>query len=204
MKAVSHLALVFTLVLTAAACNGGGSGGDPAGDDDDDDDGATATPTPTPAGTPTFQADIVPIFETSCGTANNSCHSRVAYAANSSTVGGACRGWLSLENASIGSQFYDGPQTGQSTGCPDRPLYERLTADGLSNSWQCGPNVFNPSSPDPNVPYILEGDPEASYLYRKLTGGPYCDNSLPMPNVGTISADTIDVVRRWIEAGAPE
>lgn len=27
---------------------------------------------------------------------------------------------------------------------------------------------------------------------------------VPMPNVGTISPETIDVIHRWIEAGAPQ
>lgn len=194
------MAVVF--LLLAAGCSGSGSGGQAPGDDDDD--AATTTPTPTPAGTPTFATDIVPILQASCGTANNSCHSRVAYAANSSTVGGACRGWLSLENTALGSQFYDGPTTGDPTGCPDRPLYERLTANELSNAWQCGPNAFDPSNPNELVPYVVTGDADASYLFRKINGGPYCGGTLPMPGTGTLSAETIDVIRRWIEAGAPE
>lgn len=190
---------VLVVSLIAAACSSGGSG---ASDDDDDDDGAT---TPTPAGTPSFATDIVPILEASCGTLNNACHSRVAYGANSSTVGGACRGWLSLENASLGAQIYDGPDSGNPTGCPDKPLYARLTEAGLSNAWQCGPNVFVPSNTDPTVPYVVPGDPDASYLYRKINGGPYCGTpSDPMPQTGVFSAVDKDIIRRWIEGGAPQ
>ena len=72
------------------------------------------------------------------------------------------------------------------------PLYERL----LSTSWQCD-----------DLPYVSPGDPENSYLFRKIGGGPYCPNgeepSDPMPQVGTLTDDQIDMVRRWIEAGAP-
>src|SRR5262245_48209119 len=76
------------------------------------------------AAIPMFETDIVPIFEKSCGAKDNACHSRVAYGADKDLN---CGGWLSLENAAIGSQIYAGPDIGQSTGCPDMPLYERLT-----------------------------------------------------------------------------
>ena len=38
-----------------------------------------------------------------------------------------CRGWLALEDAPIGAQIYGGVNDGQPTGCPDMPLYERVT-----------------------------------------------------------------------------
>ncbi len=181
----------LAMVATIAACSTGG-GGSVADDDaaDDDDDGP-----------PRFQADIVPIFESSCGTGDNACHSRVAYGANPSTVGGACRGWLALENTALGSVFYSGPNQGDATGCDDFALYDRL----LMNSWECGPSVFDPSNPDPNVPYVAPGDPDGSYLMRKIDGGPYCGNpSDPMPIASSLSEETIALIRDWIEAGAPE
>ena len=185
MKRLLCSLVVLGFVVAACAADPGSSG-------DDDDDGTT------PAGTPQFAADIVPIFEASCGATNNTCHSRVAYAANAAED---CRGWLSLEDAAIGSEIYDGPNTGDPTGCPDRPLHERLTVAGLSDSWQCGP----PANAGAKVPYVVPGDAEASYLFRKINGGPYCGTpSDPMPQVGNLDAATIDVIRRWIEAGAPQ
>lgn len=199
MKRLLWPVLVISLVV--GACTSGGSGSD----DDDDDAASTPSGTATPAGTPSFATDIIPIFEQSCGTLNNACHSRVAYGANSSTIGGACRGWLSLENASLGAEFYGGANDGDPTGCPDKPLYDRLTEAGLSNAWQCGPSVFDPSNPDPNVPYVVPGDADASYLYRKINGGPYCGNpSDPMPQTGVFSAVDKDIIRRWIAGGAPQ
>jgi len=188
----------ITLLATFAGCNGGSG----TADDDDDDGTATPTPTATPEGTPSFALHIVPILEQSCGTTNNACHTRVAYGAQ---VADSCRGWIALENTQLGGLFYSGNDQGNATGCPDRPLYDRLTAPGLSNAWQCGPNVFNPGSPNPTVPYVVAGDADASYLFRKINGGPFCSDdgaSEPMPQVGSLSADTIDVIRRWIEGGA--
>src|SRR5262245_34492486 len=52
-----------------------------------------------------FQAQIVPIFNRSCGTSVNGCHARDAYGAKRTMD---CRGWLALENAPLGSKFYAG------------------------------------------------------------------------------------------------
>lgn len=179
------LALVLT-ITAAAGCSGGGS-----------DDGASSpTPTPTAVANPLFETDIVPILNASCGTSNNSCHSRVAYGAQSASD---CRGWLSMEDAAIGAQFYAGPDAGNATGCADRPLYERLTAGALANAWQCGPPVLTGA----NVPYVVPGDPAGSYLYRKISGGAYCGTpSDPMPPTGALPAFQIETIRLWIEQGA--
>ncbi len=183
-----RLALVL-MIAAAAGCAGGGS-----------DDGAsspTPTPTPTAVANPLFETDIVPILNSSCGTSNNSCHSRVAYGASSAED---CRGWLSLEDAMIGAQFYSGDNVGNSTGCADRPLYERLTAGALANAWQCGPPVDMAAA---NVPYVVPGNPAGSYLYRKISGGAYCGTpSDPMPPAGALPAFQIETIRRWIEQGA--
>jgi hypothetical protein len=153
---------------------------------------------------PIFETDIVPIFEKSCGTNDDMCHSRVAYGANDSFN---CRGWLSLENASIGSQFYAGDQTGQSTGCPDMTLYERL----MLAAWQCGA----PGNDEPLAPYVAPCDPEGSYLWRKMQQAVdpsnvyVCfDNTKneffqPMPPDSQASQADADTVYAWIAAGAP-
>lgn len=144
---------------------------------------------------PTFESDIVPIIETSCGAGDNACHSRVAYGAN---VNEDCRGWLSLENVPLGSEFYAGPDEGQPTGCPDMPLYERLTT---LNAWQC--EAF-----DPRMLYVRPCFPDESYLLRKTNGGPYCRNAMgevtqPMPIGAALDPASIALISEWIAIGAP-
>lgn len=71
-----------------------------------------------------FQRDVVPIFNKSCGSGTEGCHHRKTYGAS---VNMDCMGWLSLENAPLGAMFYGGPRMGESTGCPDQTLHQRLT-----------------------------------------------------------------------------
>jgi hypothetical protein len=154
------------------------------------------------AAPPLFETDIVPIFEKSCGTGDDACHSRVAFGADPNF---GCRGWLTLENVALGSIFYAGNQEGTPTGCADMDLYTRVTMD----AWQCGaPGV--PS--EALVPYVKPCDPEGSYLVRKMTGGavggPICKDqggatfdTMP-PDEQPIQAD-IDLIYSWIAVGAP-
>jgi hypothetical protein len=140
---------------------------------------------------PVFEDDIVPIFTASCGAGNNACHSEVAYAATSNQ---GCRGWLSLKNAAIGSQIYGGTDDGKPTGCPDTPLYERLLQLG---AWEeCGSAVKK---------YLVPCDVEASYLFDKINGGPYCGPppSNPMPADKPLNPGDRETIRAWILAGAP-
>lgn len=140
---------------------------------------------------PVFETDIVPIFEKTCGAKDNSCHSRVAYAA---TANEDCRGWLSLEDAAIGSQIYGGEQDGTPTGCPDTPLYERLTQ--LVAWEECG---------GVGKTYVVPCDVEASYLFDKIDDGPYCGEPMsdPMPPDRPIDPAQKETIRQWILAGAP-
>ncbi len=161
-----------------------------------DDAGIVAdAPISTEASTvPSFERDIIPIFETSCGANNSECHSRVAYHPKPEN---GCRGWLALENAAIGSKAPAGPDIGKPTGCPDMALYDRLTK---LDSWECG---------DPYFPmftkrkYVEPGKPATSHLLNKMNGGPQCGVPNPMPKGGKASAADIDVLTRWIQAGAP-
>ncbi len=51
---------------------------------------------------------------------------------------------------------------------------------------------------------VIPGDPDASFLLRKLTGQLAADEGARMPQVGNaLPAAQIDLVRRWIAAGAP-
>ena len=144
-----------------------------------------------------FTGHIIPLFERSCGTGNSACHVRDAYGASSAK---ACRGWLTLENAPLGAQFYSGAQMGQSTGCPDRSLYDRLTQ---LDAWQ------EPGAQQRK--YIKPGDSANSYLFNKINGGPYGDDRpgvasepMPPPPRAALSATDIAMVKKWIDTGAPQ
>lgn len=53
----------------------------------------------------------------------------------------------------------------------------------------------------PGLDRVEPGDPDASYLVRKLEGGPGIDGDR-MPQGGSLDQATIDVLRQWIEDGA--
>ena len=140
-----------------------------------------------------FQAQIVPILERSCGATNGACHARNQYAAN---VTMSCRGWLTLENASLGSVFYSGDKVGQSTGCPDKTLYQRLLT---IIPWEC---------PSPSY-YIRATDPSRSYILDKINGTPLCSEggapSVQMPpsdSMFTLAAADKALIQQWIVEGA--
>ncbi len=147
-------------------------------------------------GAVSFQAHIIPLFEKSCGAGNTMCHAREAYGAASDR---GCRGWVTLENASLGAQFYAGSKLGQATGCPDRSLYDRLTQ---LDAWQ---------EPEGELrKYVKPGDPQNSYLYNKIAGGPYGDDRPDVPSTAmpppprSITAADIAMVKQWIQSGAPQ
>ncbi len=146
-------------------------------------------------GAVSFAADIVPLFERSCGTTNTGCHVREQYYATSNR---ACRGWLALENASLGSKGYGGAEDGKPTNCPDRSLYDRLVQ---LDAWQ-----------EPNgqlIKYVTPGDPAKSYLYNKMSGGPVGESSPgvaseQMPPKAPLGALDVAMMKKWIESGAPK
>ena len=51
---------------------------------------------------------------------------------------------------------------------------------------------------------VAPGDPDGSFLIRKLEGALTADEGTPMPQAGArLPQDRIDLLRRWIAAGAP-
>ncbi|MGH1348840.1 MAG: hypothetical protein ACRBN8_45310 [Nannocystales bacterium] len=150
---------------------------------------------------PTFERDIVPILQVSCGGGDNSCHDRSAYAA---TFDRDCRGWLSLEDAPLGAEVYGGATKGDATGCPDMPLYERLLE---LDAWQC--EVY-----DEPAAYLVPCDPDSSYLYRKIVGD-VCNLDIPSKNQSNVPSLTMpqepyelsdqgqQMIYDWIARGAP-
>ena len=147
-------------------------------------------------GTPMFETEIVPIMAKSCGAGDNSCHSAVAYAAIPDM---GCRGWLSLEDKPLGSQWWDNEAMTwvptPAPGCPDVELYRRLLD---IPAWEeCG---------GVGKRYIVPCDLEASYVWNKVDGGPYCgppDASDPMPPDEAMDPIEKETLRLWILAGAP-
>ncbi len=147
-----------------------------------------------------FQAQIVPVLQRSCGTGGPGCHARDAYGANKTME---CRGWLTLEDAALGSKFYSGPMNGQTTGCTDKPLYDRLMTIKV---WQClsGPAQY----------YVTAGDISKSYIMNKLNGVNMCKENATAdseqmpppqpenPNPYTISAADRALIQQWIAEGA--
>jgi hypothetical protein len=140
-----------------------------------------------------FQAQIVPILEKSCGAGNTACHARNQYGA---AVNMNCRGWLALENVPLGAKFYSGPNEGQSTGCPDKTLYQRLTQ---IIPWECAAPSY----------YIKASDPAKSYVMNKINGSPLCSEggapSVQMPpsdSMFTLAAADKALIEQWIVEGA--
>lgn len=175
------------LLVLLAAC--GGDSGAPQPEVDANDTPADGVP----VAEVRFQRDVVPIFAKSCGSGNDACHNRKPFAANKNFD---CRGWLSLENASIGAQIYAGSSAGQSTGCPDMPLHFRVTQLA---PWQCAPTTS----------YAKAGDLSKSYFIDKINGTNLCpDGNVPskqMPpadSVFKLSAQDRETIEAWIMAGA--
>ena len=142
--------------------------------------------------------DLVPIFNASCGTGTSGCHSREAYGAASNM---GCRGWLTLEDAALGSKYYSGPMNGQNTGCQDRTLHQRLTQ---LDAWMCS---------NPNVKYITPNSTANSRLHQIVSGNPTgngkCEKSPGVPNTAmppapapALSATDLQLLTDWINQGA--
>lgn len=140
-----------------------------------------------------FKAEIIPIFERSCGSGSSACHARNQYNASSAMD---CRGWLSLENASIGSVFYAGNMAGQPTGCPDMPLHDRLMQ---IDPWECAVGSS----------YVAAANPAGSYIINKINGTPLCSEggapSVQMPPADStfkLTAADKALIQQWINEGA--
>lgn len=144
-------------------------------------------------GTPMFETDIVPIMASSCGSGAKACHAQNAYAPTPSM---GCRGWLSLEDKPLGSEFCD--ENGVCTPtppCPDLELYRRLL--DLTSWEECNGQ---------GIPYIKPCDPDGSYVWNKIQGSPLCgpaDQSDQMPPDEVMDPIAKETIRVWILAGAP-
>lgn len=144
-----------------------------------------------------FQTHIVPIFVQSCGSGNNSCHSKIAYGP---TAAGECRGWLALSDEALGSK---NPTNNADTGCPDLTLHQRLMQ---LDAWMCD---------NPRRKYVVPGDVAGSQLYQVVdlnadpSRGGQCviSPTVPMTRMPkapyVISSADINKLKVWIQQGAP-
>jgi hypothetical protein len=157
-------------------------------DTDADSDTDSDADTDTTDAPPDFANDIVPMLYRSCGAGDNNCHSSVAYHPQPPD----CLGWLSLEDASLGSV---NPTTGEPTGCPDEDLYTRLLQ---KPAWACFVDGFN-------MNYIAPTNLQESYLWQKvLPDGLHCFGTDTMPLDYPIDPADQALLEAWILAGAPQ
>jgi hypothetical protein len=141
-----------------------------------------------------FRRDVVPIFYKSCGADNAGCHSRVAYNPGATMD---CRGWLSLEDVSLGSLS----RRSEPTNCPDRPLYQRLIE---LTAWMC----------EPPRRYVTPGDTSSSLLYQVIAADPpgcaICTlqqtplGRMPKAPLPPLDTASIKAIAAWIAAGAKD
>jgi hypothetical protein len=67
-----------------------------------------------------------------------------------------------------------------------------------------GVPATNPAAHAAGLLRVVPGDPDASFLLDKLTGMLTPDEGDPMPRIGgPLPAARLDLIRRWIAAGAP-
>lgn len=83
------------------------------------------------------------------------------------------------------------------SGCHADAEYPNLSAD---RAWT---NLVGKASSVSGLSLVTPGDPERSYLYVKITGGPGMEGSQMPRNRGALSAADKAVVRAWIARGAP-
>lgn len=75
---------------------------------------------------------------------------------------------------------------------------------GRSLASLIGVVASNPEARAAGILRVAPGDPESSFLLRKLTGSLIPGEGEPMPRVGEpLPPAALDLVRRWIAAGAP-
>lgn len=55
-----------------------------------------------------------------------------------------------------------------------------------------------------NQTLVVPNDPQTSLLYLKLLDNPPCGARMPFASTTPLRADKVELVRRWIEAGAPK
>jgi hypothetical protein len=112
-----------------------------------------------------FKNDVVPSLVKSCGSTTTGCHNaEQAFGRNMPQFGPCKVIWYSAVDEPIGAKFSSGVNAGQSTGCPDVTLYDRLLT---LRSMLC-----DKPSWDERPKYVVAGDLKNSLLYQVIAGDP--------------------------------
>ena len=124
---------------------------------------------------------------------------QVGGAAPSPTLGGG--GDPFPEDASIGARAHY--VLGGCTGGPESACHG-LGAGGMMLPDRAPSNLVDvPSSEEPTLLRIKPFDPEGSYLYRKIRGGPDIDGGRMPLDLPPLDERSTNAIASWIEAGAP-
>ncbi len=120
-------------------------------------------------------------------------------ATTSPTLGGG--GDPFPEDASIGARARY--VLGGCTGGPESACHGLGTA-GMVLPDRVPSNLVDvPSSEEPSLLRIKRFDPEGSYLYRKIVGGPDIDGGRMPLDLPPLDERSTRTIASWIEAGAP-
>ena len=114
---------------------------------------------------------------------------------------------LEVSFASIQREVFDSADTAGRVACTNCHNAARSAFAGglnLTSGVAYDQLVNRPSTQRPQLMRVLPGDPDNSYLVRKMEGGPGIAG-LRMPFVGPpfLTSGQLTIVRRWIEVGAP-
>jgi hypothetical protein len=168
------------------------------------------------------------------GTSSTSHSSGSTSSSTSSGAGGASSNSSSSSAGGAGgSTSSSSGSTGVGGGCATAPTFAEVLAKPLSGCSGMEPPCHNLGaamlSINPNAAHftwkqlvnvpastvgagdrVVPGDPAHSFLYRKLIDDLTPDEGLPMPHTGLatgwneLPADQREMVRCWIQAGAPD
>jgi hypothetical protein len=74
----------------------------------------------------------------------------------------------------------------------------------LDPDFSAGNLIRVPSGQDPNLIRVVPGDPDASFLIQKLDGTQTVGERMPAGGPPYLTTATINVIRQWIQNGAPQ
>src|SRR5262245_52809052 len=166
----------------------------------------------TTAAAVSFRRDVVPALVQSCGSTTVGCHNNDQAVGRIMPQFGPCKViWFSAVDGPIGAKYFTGGNAGQSTGCPDLNLYDRLLQ---LHSMLCDGTTWSA-----RASYVVPYDLQRSLLYQVIAGDPSmagkCTaNGVPvgmmpkvdptvLPNGVPLTADKIQQIGDWIMQGAP-
>jgi hypothetical protein len=154
----------------------------------------------------------VPSLVQTCGSTTAGCHNNDQAVGRIMPQYGPCKViWFSAVDGPVGAKFYSGPNAGQSTGCPDLGLYDRLLQ---LRSMLCEGATWSD-----RARYVVPFDLQRSLLYQVIAGDPSFGSKcsangaavtrMPkvdpaiLPNGAPLTADKIQKIGDWIMQGAP-